>query len=410
MVGNVHFLLMLRLLFLLLCFPALAQQSAAPALHPDPVGALQIYRANLAQLRQRNPNHRDLPDLHFLLLGMGNRTKLFYQKGRLINAETGAILEQWHVRDEQIVPSEYLVNLSLWDSTQVQLRETETGVWVLHTGKRAGRLIARRADGTKAPLVLPRFADKAYGPVLRVLHHEVLMNIRKGLPVPNWMVYNRPWYRDASLMAMVLRETGNLPLIRDWIVAIRDPFDRNNHGIAEADNLGQVLFLVSLVADKTHPVVAMALDSVTRFTHGTYILGKTDYADHPVFQTKWLKYGLQSLGLPDPYIIPDVYDSYSSLFWWGFTDQHIRSEATANPRFSGTSPFNYPYLAWAEDHFYGEKRGLVSTSDYPLSWEQRASEAQYGGMVVLDRSLVNQKLSYPHTWHAAEMFLLLMQK
>ena len=42
----------------------------------------------------------------------------------------------------------------------------------------------------------------------------------------------------------------------------------------------------------------------------TYLEGKTDYALHPVFQTKWMKYGLKSLGLPDPYTIPKQYDSY----------------------------------------------------------------------------------------------------
>ena len=395
------------LFFLLISLAANAQRPVPPVLHPNPAGELAIYRVNLTKLRQEHPNHRDLPDLHFFLFGMGDRLKLIYRDGRLINALTGNIEEQWNVKEAVIVPSEYLVALELTDSLPgqprtLQIREDEHGVWVLQPGKRP-RLI----PGTRHPVVLPRFAGNPYGPVLRVLHQEVLINVINGRPVPNFLVYAKPWYRDATLMAMVLRETGNLALIRDWIMAIRDPFDRNNHGIAEADNPGEVLFLASLVSDKTHPAVGMALDSVKQFRKDNYIIGKTDYAEHPVFQTKWLKYGLKSLGLPDPYVIPKQYDGYSSLFWWDYTDQHV-----AGKKFAEKDSDAYPYLVWAEDHFSKqagspEQRGIVGNVDYPLSWEQNASDAHYPGMTVLDKGLVKQKLAFPHTWHAAEMFLLL---
>ena len=405
---------MMKYLFLLL-LPLLAnaQRLVPPALLPDPVGALTAYRVNLTKLRQEHPNHRDdLPDLRFFLFGMGDRLKLIYRDGRLINALTGNIEEQWNVEKAVIVPSEYTVALDLTDPPAgqpqtVQIREDENGVWILQTGKRP-RLI----PGTRSPLALPRFSDNVYGPLLRVLHQEVLINVIYGRPVPNFMVYAKPWYRDAAMMAMVLRETGNLRLIRDWILALRDPFDRNNHSIAEADNPGQVLFLASLVSDKTHPVVQMALDSVVQFRNGNYIIGKTDYAPHPVFQTKWLKYGLRSLGLPDPYVIPAQYDSYSSLFWWDYKSEHVSAEAAEKKKFDDGLNTNYPYLVWAEDHFYGraapEKRGIVGNLDYPLSWEQNASDAHYPGMTALDKSLVKQRLAFPHTWHAAEMFLVLV--
>ena len=399
--------------FLLLTASAYGQRPVAPTIHADPVSALQAYRESLAQLRQEHTNQRELPDLKFFLFGMGDRLKLIYRNGRLLNALTGNIEEQWAVEREVIVPSEYLVHLVLTDGQTIQIREDETGVWLLQTSKRP-KLI----PGTRSRLTLPRFANNRYGPVLRVLHQEVLINVINGRPVPNFLVYFKPWYRDATLMAMVLRATDNLPLIRDWIMAIRDPFDRNNHGIAEADNPGEVLFLVSLVSDKNHPVVPMALDSIRRFVvtprppegSGPYIVGKTDYAEHPVFQTKWLKYGLKSLGLPDPYVIPKQYDSYSSLFWWDYKNEH-----TPGKKFEDTSSRNYPYLVWAEDHFYfradvPEKRGILGNIDYPLSWEQRASDAHYPGLTVLDKELVRQKLAFPHTWHAAEMFLLLNER
>lgn len=387
------------LFFLLVPFMVTAQKPAPPTLYRDPEAALQTYRASLTKLRQNHPNHRDLPNLRFFLFGMGNRTKYIYRDGRLLNALTGHIEEQWSVKTELIVPSEYLVQLLLANGDTIQVREDETGVWVLQPHKKAQRI-----RGTRHDLKLPRFADNPLGPVLRVLHQEVLINVVQGKPVPNFLVYPKPWYRDATLMAMVMRQTGNLPLIRDWIMGIRDPFDRNNHGIAEADNPGQVLFLASLVSDKTHPVVRMALDSLKRFEKGRYIVGKTDYAEHPVFQTKWIKYGLKSLGLPDPYIIPTQYDSYSSLFWWDYKNQHVSGK-----KFAEKDSDNYPYLVWAEDHFYQERRGIVGNLDYPLSWEQNASDAHYPGLTVLDKGLVKQKLAFPHTWHAAEMFLLLVE-
>jgi hypothetical protein len=228
--------------------------------------------------------------------------------------------------------------------------------------------------------------------------------------VPNFLVYQKPWYRDAALMAMVLRETGNLSLIRDWILSLRDPFDRNNHGMDEPDNIGQVLFLTSLVADRNHPIVSIALDSLSRFQKNNYVLGKTDYAEHPVYQTKWVKFGLKSLGLTDMYVIPKQYDSYSSLFWCDYTSEHVNGK-----NFDEASGKNYPYLVWAEDHFYQRtdapiKRGVLGTIDYPLSWEQNASDAHYPGLTVLAKELVRQKLAFPHTWHAAEMFLLLIDR
>ena len=399
------------LFFLLLPLSVWAQKSVMPSLHANPAGAFLAYRENLMLLRQEHPTHRDLPDLKFFLFGMGDRLKLIYRNGRLLNALTGNIEEQWKVQQEIIVPSAYLVHLVLDDGQTVQIQEDETGVWIVQSNKRT-KLI----PGTRSPVTLPQFTGKKFGPILRVLHQEILINVIYGRPVPNFLVYKKAWYRDAAVMAMALRETGNLNLIRDWIMAIHQPFDLNNHDVTEADNIGEVLFMVSLVSDKNHPAVQMMLDSVKQFQHENYIVGKTDYTEHPVFQTKWLKYGLKSLGLPDPYVIPKQYDSYSSLIWWAYTNEHVDGKRT-----SDISSSNYPYLSWAEDHFYRRfrndagpgisgKRGILGNIDYPLSWEQLGSEAHYPGLTVLDKDIVKQKLAFPHAWHAAEMFLLLNEQ
>jgi hypothetical protein len=241
--------------------------------------------------------------------------------------------------------------------------------------------------------------------VLRILHQEMLVNIVHGAPVPNLIVYDKPWYRDAAMVCMCLEKTGNLHLVRDWIRGLREPFDRNNAGTCEPDNLGQALYLVSLVADASHPLVKTVLETVDGFRQGNFIVGSTDSGQHPVYQTKWLKFGLQALGLPDPFQIPPVFDSYSALFWMDFKEQHV-----PGPRFKPLSRERYPYLAWAEDHFYGDPPGAIGSGlPYPLTWEAYASEARYEKMAVVSEEYVGLKLAAPHTWHAAEMFLRLLE-
>ena len=43
-----------------------------------------------------------------------------------------------------------------------------------------------------------------------------------------------------------------------------------------------------------------------------------------------------------------------------------------------------------------------------MTWEIQASQARYSGMAEVDPVFVEQKTSVPHTWHAAEVFLYLL--
>jgi len=234
----------------------------------------------------------------------------------------------------------------------------------------------------------------------------LLVNVTPAGPVPNFFVYPRPWYRDGAMMAMAFERTGNLAVLRDWILGLREPYDRDNAGETEADNLGQGLFLVSLVSDARHPLVAAIQAEVPKFevVQGTnrFIRGRSDFAEHPVYQTKWLKYGLRALHLPDQFAIPQVADGYSALFWMDYRDAYV-SGRDADDR------ANYPYLGWACDHFHGQRRSPISDRDYPLTWEAEASQARYQGMALVSEEFVKQKLAAPHTWHAAEVFLYLLE-
>ncbi len=362
---------------------------------------LAAYRAELETFRKEFGGARELPDVRFFLFGMGQRAKFIYRDGRLLDARTGKVVKEWRIKSDIIVPPDYRVMFETADGGRISIAEDEEAVWIEEGNRRVA------VEGTRAAVKLPAFAGHRYAQVLRVLHQELLVNITAAGPVPNFFVYPKPWYRDGAMMVMAFRETGNLGLIRDWILGLREPFDRNNGGMTEPDNLGQALFLVSLVSDKNHPLVPKVLAELPRFERegpqGKYIAGKSDFAEHPVYQTKWLKYGLRALGMPDNYAVPPVADSYSALFWMDYRDAHVAGKDSDN---RGA----YPYLGWACDHFHGQKKSPIGNRDYPLTWEQHASQAKYAALAILDPVYAEQKLSTPHTWHAAEVFLYVLKE
>jgi hypothetical protein len=377
------------------------QAQAAPNNQEGPAAAgLAKYRAELQAFRAEFGGARELPETQFFLFGMGQRAKLLYKADSLVNATTGKLLRQWPVKTVTIVPPAYCVSLTTASGSSVRILEDEQAVWIEEKGAR------RAVDGTEHPVRLPDFKEYRYPQVLRVLHQELLVNIIDGKPVPNFFVYPKPWYRDGAMMAMCYKATDNLNLIRDWVLGLTEPYDRNNSGETEADNLGQALYLVSLVADKNHPLVAKVLKEMPRFEvdapGGKYLKGRSDFAFHSAYQTKWAKYGLRALGLPDAYVVPRIEDSYSALFWMDYRETYVKSQDAGS--------LSYPYLNWACDHFHNLKRSPISNRDYPLTWEKNASAANYSGMTIISEEYRQQRLAAPHTWHAAEVFLYLLEQ
>lgn len=372
-----------------------------PSAHAPAAAELARYHAELQAFRAEFGGETfDLPDVHFFLFGMGARTKLIYKAGALTDAATGRTLRRWQVKSEAIVPPAYRVDMTTEAGAPVRIAEDETAVWIEENGKR------EELPGTRHPLRLPAFAGCRYPQILRVLHQELLINVIGGKPVPNFFIYHTPWYRDGAMMAMCFRETGNLGEIKDWVLGLREPYDRNNCGETEADNLGQALFLISLVAGRTHPLVERILKELPKFevsaAGGKYLKGRSDFAFHPVYQTRWAKFGLAALGLPDPYTVPRQPDSYAALFWWADHESYVKS-GDAGSRL-------YPYLNWAAAHFHHARRLPVGNRDYPLTWEQNASQADYSAMKAVDGEYARQRLGAPHTWHAAEVFLYLREE
>lgn len=361
--------------------------------------ALSEYRAELAKFRAEYGGARKMPAVSFFQFGMGLRTKYLFKDGKLLEARDGKVFRNWDATGCVIVPCDYMVSFIKTDGGKARIFEDQAGVWIEENGQKSP------VPGTTTPVKLPDFAGHPYSSILRVLHHEILMNVALAGPVPNIFVYKKPWYRDGALMAMCLKETGNLDQIRDWILGLNEVFDRNNAGETEADNPGQAMFLISLVSDRKHPLVPALLEALKKFEvrdqHGLYIRGRSDFSERPVYQTKWAKFGLRSLGFPDPYIIPPISDSYSSLFWMDYRDKHVEGGEAIDRNM-------YPYLGWATDHFQGKKLSPISDRDYPLTWEIQASQAAYAGMAVIDPIFEHERISVPHTWHAAEIFLYLL--
>lgn len=340
-----------------------------------------------------------LPEQKFFIFGVADRRKLLYRSGVISDLFSGEVVWSAPVGKEIYEATETRVTLET-DGGPVVIREDADGVW----------LGAERLTSGKA-VNLPTFQGHKHAGRLRALHHEILINIVEGAPLPNLLVYAKPWYRDAAMVAMALEKTNNIDLIRTWARGLSEPFDQNNVpggtsvGETEADNLGQVLYLLSLVDSASHPLVPRILREARRFERSNALFGRCDFAEHPVYVTKWMKFGLAALGLEDRYVIPRLPDAYSSLFWWDYRREHVPV-----PRFSKEAGDNYPYLAWAEAHFHSERPPTLPRVDsFPYTWEAEASQAAYARMSPIGTEFVTRKIAAPHSWHAAEAFLYLLE-
>lgn len=306
---------------------------------------------------------KNIHEAPFFLFGMGRREKFLYKSGSLTAFSTGEAVFRAEVLREEIVPAEYTVKLETAAGEAV-IFEDETGVWLTDEAGETKLLSA-------SPVHLPDFAGHPYRDALRILHHDICVNVIGGKPVPNFIVYPKPWYRDGAMMVMVLERTGNLGLVKDWAASLDELYDRNNAGIEESDNLGQLLYILAKTGNGDHPLIPAAVEEAKRRSVDGALTGLSDFSEHPVYQTKWLKLGLDALGLDSGWVkVPDVPDSYADLFWM---DGH------RNPEIPLSYCENYPYLTWAAAHTGGfimdrEHLDALQTPGYPISSETEARD------------------------------------
>jgi hypothetical protein len=380
----------------------------------SPHQRLAAYKAELATVRKSGGNI-DVPPVPFFLFGMGpaRQKLLFRSRGStsgLYDALANTTLHEWHVTTAPlIVPCDYSVYFNSTYDGGVVISENSTGVW-LKVGASSPTLLT---GGAGAYIKLPQFVGHLYPLILRVLHQELLVNVMANGPTPNLWVYPHPWRRDGAMMLLALNATGNTGLLADWVSTLTSPFDFNA-GVAEPDNLGETLALLTLAPKST--LVQTAIAAAANFTMKNqstgllYLNGSVDSSHKVVYPTKWFMYGLQALGLSSEaakYHWPPLNNidaEYASLFWMAYRKDFPNSTAISQHGDNN----DYPYLAWARNHYDGAMKGALNSGIYPLSSEAAASRANYSGMDIVDPAYKAASVSVPHGWHAAEAFLALL--
>lgn len=338
----------------------------------------------------------------FYIFGMGHRTKYLYKDGNLTDIQANKIAYKWDVEKEKFLYDRYMVVLWTKDGRKILLEENENGFYVSDiTSEERENTIAL----SESKINLPDFEEYKYPTQLRILHQEILTSFIGTEPVPNIYVYDKAWYRDGAMMALVLEKTGNIELLKPWAMSLTELYDRNNKGNCEPDNLGQLAFILSFFVDKNYAMVGKIVEEAKKIMDNGMLTGMTDYSHHEEYATLWLKYGLEKLGVDTSFIkISKKFDTYARMFWMD------KSEVERETEYENEYNEWYPYLWWAVKHFENEPVSEEYLEiKYPMSWEIRASEANYENIAKLSAEYAKNKCGAPHSWHASEMFMYLIE-
>ena len=94
----------------------------------------------------------------------------------------------------------------------------------------------------------------------------------------------------------------------------------------------------------------------------------------------------------------------------------LKTKCSADP-----GPGGFPFLALKQfrpriapaialgDKDIPPPQGILETLDHAEGVRTTASQARYQDMALVSEEFVKRKLSAPHTWHAAEVFLYLLE-
>lgn len=344
------------------------------------------------------------PEKQFYIFGMGAREKFVYKAGgALTKFSTNEVVFSFDVKREKFLFDRYKVVVWTNDERIYLIEEDSFGAYVYETTDGERKLLMTLCESEY--INLPDFEEYEYAAQLRILHQEILVSFNGILPVPNIYTYKKPWYRDGAMMALVLEKTKNLHLIKPWALSVTELYDKNNKGNCEPDNLGQIAFVLSYFVDKNYPLIDKIYKEAERISENGLLTGLTDYSHHEIYATLWLKLAFNRLGIAADFInIPREFDRYARMFWMD------KSEVEAQTPFENEYDELYPYLTWATYHFNGDEipEKLLEIK-YPMSWEIKASEAEYDKISPLSEEYAKEKCSSPHSWHAAEMFMYLIE-
>lgn len=292
--------------------------------------------------------------------------------------------------------------------------ENENGVYVSN-----GTSVTTLDNSTK--INIPSFEGYEYADHMRALFGELMVNITAKGFSPNLYVYqDSSWYRDGALACMILEKTGNIQQVEAYIESLNENnvYDnaRANYdktpGVKEADNLGELLYMLSLVDNPNTSLVQAVVDEIkacTKINTSTgkkYIQGMTDGQTLSTYQTKWLLFAMENFGHDkllqygldaSEYSVEGKTDYYSDMCW--FYNNSTKEEFSGDLEKIKEGLYDtsgekdrWPYLNWARLHYYQIKIEMPELT-YPMSREGRVS-AMYGYCIT-------------HMWTASEMILYL---
>ena len=335
----------------------------------------------------------------FYFFGLANRKKLVFLKTGLYDIDANKYIYEFETKDFIIIPNLYTVIVETTSNDFIKIYENKNGVYFEKND------VSEVITGTDIFINLYEFNEQEYSEIKKVLYSEILFNIKNSKVYPNLFVYDNVWYRDAALVTMVLKETDNINLIKEWVDNIEEIYDYQNSGVKETDNLGELLYIISVVNPTNKKLIEKIkkeASNILKENNKKYLTGLTDYKTRELYQNLWYKFGLESLQEKFKYDLKDLEDDYQNLTWWS-------NYQTKNNKVYDHD-YRYPYLSMAEYHKLKQGSFYVTDSLYPLSWEKDASEADYQKLSIIGQSYVTNKISPTHSWHASEMLLFLLDE
>ena len=369
--------------------------------YKDEINEFKKYKNEMIELANSNENIelQNIIEEETYYFGFGSRRKLLYRKNSLIDINTKEVLYEFEEKEKLIIPNLYTVIIQTKDNNYIKIKEDNKGIHYALNGK--DEII----EGTDKEIKLFDFSNQKYQNIKKVLYGEILFNIKDNIIYPNIIVYDKPWYRDAAITSMVLRQTNNTDLINDWINSINELYD-NNNGYSEPDNLGEILYLLSLSEERNEDLIDRIEIEAERLAtsnpNGYYIYGQTDFSPQHLYQNLWYKLGIEKVGRTYHFDISKIpEDDYSKGAWWS---NYIVKGSNNN------LDVNYPYLSYAVLHKQKVGKVVLNYNLYPLSWERNASQAKYENYLGIDNQMNDSKTSPIHSWSASELLLYILDE
>lgn len=391
-------------------------------------------RAQMYFVQKYEISHKKNSD--FFSFGMGDRKKMIYKKGKLIDLKTKQVIRSFDYTHEMIIPNMYTVLLLDQAGQITRIYEDETGVHIEkgrmakiwedwnnynqweddRLNNRETRLVENIASETittsKNKINLPNFEDSKVGRVLKVLHQEVLVNIDHGKPRTTLMARTNEsgLYREGMVAAMVLEKTNNTWLFEDWVKQIssiydcRNKLEKNEAKCTEsADNPGQLLYLLGVITNSRQDLTNKIKTEVKQKAVNGEFVGEVDGEKMGYYPTALLISGARKNKIDLGYDFNlGKADKYLGLTWWLNDYKEAKHGNIVDPM--------HPAKEWASVHQEPGHYGLTTILDeaYPLTFDGELTKTEAEEQKIINEHYSHEKgPKLSSIWHASEMFLML---